>query len=170
MARFQRAQAKRPIVSVKEIVDSVVFIVAAGVTTDIDLVNTVNNYTGTVGTVAIGATILGFYLETSSNNVDNIVGRTDWFICKRPKNRSIGDFPTPGATGGHALRNLIFHESKGIGQGTATTGGGQSTRMREFIKIPRGFRRCAENDKWTIRVGSSENYSFCLKAIYKWYT
>ncbi len=145
------------------------FIVAGGVTTDITIADSVNDYAGGVGDVPLGATILGFYLETSTNNVDNIIGRTDWYICKRDGSRAIGEYPTPGATGGHILRKKIFHESKGIGQGSATTAGGQSTRMREFIKIPRSFRRMGENDKWTIRVGSSENYSFCLKAIYKWY-
>ena len=169
MPRFRRASPKRPIISNKEIIDSVVFIVAGGVTTDIDILNTVNNYTGGVGDCPLGSSVLGFYLETSTSNVDNIVGRTDWFLCKRPGNRVITDYPTPGATGGSPVRKLIFHESKGIGQGAPTTGGGQSIRMREFIKIPKGFRRCGETDKWTIRVSSSENYSFCLKAIYKWY-
>ncbi len=167
--RFNRQQGKRPIVSGKEIVDSVVFIVAGGTTTDIDIATSVNNYTGTVGTVPFGATVLGFYLETSTSNVDNIVGRTDWFLCKRDAGLALTNYPIPGATGGTLRRKMIFHESKGIGQGTATTGGGQSTRMREFIKIPNKFRRFGEDDTWTIRVGSSENYSFCLKCIYKWY-
>ena len=144
-------------------------IVAGGVTTDIDIAVAVNNYTGGVGDVPMGSSVLGFYLETSTNNVDNIVGRTDWYLCKRPGNRGIGDYPSPGATGGSEVRKLIFHESKGIGQGSPTTAGGQSIRMREFIKIPKGFRRFGESDKWTIRIGSSENYSFCLKCIYKWY-
>ena len=170
MARFRQAQtSKRPIVSNKEIVDSVVFIVAAGVTTDIDLATAVNDYVGAVGTCPLGASILGFYLETSTNNVDNIVGRTDWLLVKRDSGLATTNFSVPGASGGNVRRKSIFHESKGIGQGSATTAGGQSTRMREFIKIPRKFRRMGENDAWTIRVGSSENYSFCLKCIYKWY-
>ncbi len=170
MARFQRTQlSKRPINSVKEIVDSVVFIVAAGVTTDIDIATAVNDYAGGVGDVPIGSTINGFYMETSTNNVDNIVGRTDWYLCKRPANNGVVNYPTPGASGGALNRNLIFHESKGIGQGSPTTAGGQSIRMREFIKIPKRFRRMGEADRWTVRVGSSENYSFCLKVIYKRY-
>lgn len=170
MPRYRRFQtSKRPINSNKEIVDAVFFIVAGGVTTDIDIATAVNDYTGTVGTVPTGATVNGFYLETSTSNVDNIVGRTDWYICKRNSGLATSFFPVPGATGGNDRRKFIFHESKGIGQGTATTGGGQTTRMREFIKIPRSFRRFGESDVWTIRVGSSENYSFCLKCIYKVY-
>jgi len=170
MARFRRqGMAKRPIVSNKEIVDSVVFIVAGGVTTDIDLATAVNDYTGTVGTVPLGTSILGFYLEISTNNVDNIVGRTDWFLCKRNGGAGFASFPTPGATGGHVNRKFIFHEEKGIGQGAPTTGGGQSFRTKQFIAIPRSKRRMGELDAWSLRVGSSENYSFCLKCIYKWY-
>lgn len=146
-----------------------VFIVAGGVITDIDIATAVNDYTGGVGDVPLGATILGFYLETSTNNVDNIVGRTDWFIAERKAGITTGNLPTPGSSGGHNQRSNIFHESKGIGQGNTATVGGQTTRMREFIKIPKSRRRMSEGKVWTIRVGSSENYSFCLKCIYKWY-
>jgi len=175
MARFRTSLAKRPVVSNKEIVDSVVFIVAGGVTTDIDLATCVNNYTGTIGQCPLGASILGFYLETSTNNVDNIVSRIDWILIKRTGGLGIANYPTPSSTGGHIHRRWVFHESKGMANaetfdnGTANTAGGQTTRMREFIKIPKRFRRMGEGDAWTIRVGSSENYSFCLKCIYKWY-
>ncbi len=173
--RFGRQSAKRPIVSNKEIVDSVVFIVAGGVTTDIDVATSVNNYLGSVGTMPLGSTLLGFYLEISTNNVDNIVGRTDWFLCKRNGNEPAVNFPVPGASGGHPLRKYIFHEEKGIHQantfdnGAANTAGGQSFRTKQFLAIPKSRRRMGEDDRWTIRVGSSENYSFCMKCIYKWY-
>ncbi len=169
MGRFRRQSGKRPIVSNKEIVDTVLLIVSAGTISDIDIATEVADYTGTVGTVPHGATVLGFYLETSTSNTDNIIGRTDWYLCKRPKGLFTSSFPTPGGTGGHQKRALIFHESKGLQIGNTTTVGGQSTRIREFIKIPKGFRRFAEDDVWTIRVGSSENYAFCMKCIFKWY-
>jgi len=169
MARFRGRGQKRPIVSNKEIVDSVVFIVAGGVTTDIDIASAVNDYTGTVGTCPLGANILGFYLETSTSNTDNIVGRTDWYLVKRTSGISASGFPTPGATGGSQFRKWIFHEEKGIFQGDTATVGGVPSRKTQFIAIPKGKQRMGESDAWTIRVGSSENYSFCLKCIYKWY-
>ncbi len=169
MARF-RTSSKRPINSRKEIVDAIVVAVTGGVTTDVDILDTVNNYNGTVGTVAIGSSVLGFFLETSVSGSDSIIARGDWYICKRNGNRDISDFPVPGSTGGHLLRKFIFHESKGLLQGEQTSLlGGQTTRTREFVKIPRGYRRCGENDKWTIRVGASADYNYCLKAIYKVY-
>ena len=170
MARFRRGQSKRPIVSNKEIVDGTFLLVTAAVTTDIDIAKTVNDYTGTVGTCPLGAKILGFYLETSYNLAQVIVGRLDWYLCKRESGRQIGGFPVPGLTGGTELRKRIYHEAKGIlDGGTTSNAGGQTSKQREFIKIPRGVQRMGENDFWTMRINGSTNYSFCLKCIYKWY-
>jgi len=161
--------AKRPIVSNKEIVDSVSLLVPAGVTTDIDILTTVNNYVGTVGTVPLGAMVLGFYIETSTSATATATTQVDWFLVKRNAALGFGNFPAPGATGGNVRRKFIFHESKGLAQGISATTGGQTNRMREFIKIPKGFRRCGDVDTWSIRVTSASVYNFCLKVIYKWY-
>ncbi len=170
MGRGRRFRSKSPIVSNKEIVDSVVFIVAGGVTTDIAIATAVNDYTGSVGTCPHGANIKGFLVEWSTNNVDNIVSRIDWYLTKVPAGIGLGGMPVPGTTGGNIQRRNIFHEKKGIAQGqSAASLGGQSTRQTEFLAIPKGFQRMAEGQIWGIKVGSSENYSFCLKVIYKWY-
>jgi len=169
MLARMRAQLKRPIVSNKEIVDGTFLIVAGGVTTDIALASTIQDYVGTVGTCPQGTRILGFYVDVSTNNVDNIIGRTDWYLCKVNGGQSITNFPTPGSSGGVFLRKWIFHEEKGIFQGAPTTAGGNASRGRQFLRIPKGYMRMGEGDKWFIRVGSSENYSFCIKCIYKWY-
>lgn len=145
-------------------------IVTAGVTTDINIAVAVNDYGGTVGTCPLGCTILGFYLETSMSNNDSIIGRSDWLLCKRDNGLAATNFPVPGASGGANRRKFVFHESKGIFQGEAiSTLGGQTACTREFIKIPKKFRRMGEGDAWTIRVGSSTDYTHCLKCIYKWY-
>ncbi len=168
--RGNRKLANIPIVSNKEMVDAAFLIVAGGVTTDIQIAAAVNDYTGTQGTCPTNAQIKGFYMETSYANNDSIVGRTDWFLCKRSSGIAITSFPTPGSTGGHELRRLIFHERKGIiTNSSGGTQGGQVSKAVEFIGIPKRFRKMSENDGWFIRVGSSENYSFCLKCIYKWY-
>jgi len=170
MPRRNFQSSKRPIVSNKEIIDTVAFLVTGGVTTDINIASAVNNYTGTIGTQPLGSSLLGFYIETSASNGDSIVNRIDWYLCKRTSGTPFSSFPIPGATGGDVNRKWIFHESKGIGQGEAvSTLGGQTSRMREFIKIPKRFRRMGEADFWSIRVGASTDYNFCLKVIYKWY-
>jgi len=170
VARFRQQLSKRPINSNKEIVDAVTFLIVGGVTTDIDILTTVDDYIGNAGTVPIGSSVNGFYLETSTQINDTILGRLDWYLVKRDNGNSVGNYPLPGATGGHPRRKFIFHESKGLQQGASTaTLGGQTNRMREFIKVPKKFKRCAEADVWTIRVGASVDYSFCLKCIYKRY-
>ncbi len=167
--RFQGKLRNIPIVSNKEVLDAVSLIVAGGVTTDIVVAEAINDYTGTVATCPTNCQIKGFYLETSYNNVDNIVGRLDWYLAKRPSQIAISLFPTPGNVGGNVSRKFVFHERKGIFNGTATTGGGQMSKAVEFIAIPKRFQKMSEGDEWFIRVGASENYSFCLKAIYKWF-
>lgn len=163
----RQGMAKRPINSNKEVVDIVALLVAAGVTTDVDIATAVNSYAGVVGTVPLGSSILGFYLETSTATTDSSVARTDWYLCKRTSLTPFGSFPIPGSTGGSPNRKWIFHESKGLGQGIASGTVGQTTRTREFIKIPKRYRRMGEGDVWSIRVGSSQIYNYCLKAIYK---
>ncbi len=159
-----------PVVSNKEIIDGVFLIVAGGVTTDVSLAAAVNNYTGTVGDVPVNGQVKGFYLETSYANVDNIVGRLDWYLCKKPAGLAIASFPSPGATGGTNFRKYIFHEEKGIfTNGNGTTAGGQMKSTKQFIAIPPRFKKMSEDDAWFIRIGASENYSFCIKAIYKWF-
>jgi len=170
MARFNRRKSLVPIVSNKEVIDGVFLIVTGGVTTDIKIASAINNHIGTVGTMTTNSVIKGFYLETSYNNVDNIIGRLDWYLCKVP---GAGDvitaYPSPGATGGNVHRTRIFHERKGVAQGATDTIGGQVSKSIEFVAIPKKFQKMSEGDEWFIRVGSSENYSFCLKCIYKWY-
>lgn len=139
-------------------------------TTSVDLATAVDNYTGVTGTCPHGSKILGFYLETSYNLAQVIVGVFDWYLCKREAGRAGGDFPTPGTTGGNELRKRIYHERKGIlGGGSSTNQGGQTSKSIEFVKIPRGVQRMGENDIWTLFFRGSTLHSFCLKAIYKWY-
>ncbi len=161
---------KHPIVSNKEVVDVVSLLTAGGTTTTIDVATQINDYTGAIGTMPIGAKILGFYLEISYNLSQVIVGNFDWYLALRQSNRSIGDFPIPGSVGGDKLRKKVFHERKGVlDGGTTSNAGGQTSKSVEFIKVPKGFQRMGELDKWIIQLRGSTSYSFCIKCIYKWY-
>ncbi len=167
MARFRRPQSV--IVANKEIVDGVSLLVTAGVITDSIIATQVNDYIGGVGTMPLGAKIKGFYLEISYNLSQVLVGKFDWYLCKLESLRSLADFPAPGASGGHLLRKRIFHERKGVlDGGTTSNAGGQTAKSVEFIKVPKGFQRMGEGDRWAIRSSGTTNYSLCIKAIYKW--
>ncbi len=166
----RRGGRKQVIVSNKEIVDVVTLLVSAGTVTDVTLASAVNDYTGTVGTCPLGAKILGMYIEASYNLSQVIVGRFDWYLCKRESARAVGEFPAPGATGGHILRKRIYHERKGVlDGGSASNAGGQTAKSVEFIKFPPGVQRMGENDRWSIFFSGSTNHSMCIKCIYKWY-
>jgi len=71
--------ALRPVQTRKEIVDSTLLGVAAGVNSVVDLVTTLNDYVGTVGTVETGSVIKGVYLFVQINN-NAAVSNVDWLL------------------------------------------------------------------------------------------
>ena len=172
MARFRqrRGSGLIPVVSNKEVIDSTVLLAAAAVTTDVDIATAVNGYIGTIGTCPLASSIKGFYLEISYNLNQNIVGAFDWYLAKRQLGQPASAYPVPGTTGGDPFRKRIFHERKGVlDGGNGSNIGGQTSKSVEFIAIPKSFKKMSENDVWFLRFRGTTNYSFCLKAIYKWY-
>lgn len=164
--RYRRALFKRPINSVKNIVDTTSLATAGGTTADVDLATVVNDYTGTANTVPIGAKIAGIYLFVQILNTTTI-GNVDWYVIKTDGN-TIAAAPTPGTTGGNNVRRWILHEEKGIPGSVTATGSGPLT-FRGVIKIPRGRQRMGDNDFIRLRLRSSNEYMYCVKCIYKWY-
>ncbi len=163
VVRFRRDL--RPINSVKNIVDSVNLLVAAGTTTKVILADGVNNYTGGVNEVPIGAKVSSVYLfmqilpSTGTANVD-------WYIWKGPLDLNAG-MPVPGATGGDNNRKWILHEEKGI-PGNAADGAYPLT-FKGVIKLPRGRQRFGENDRLQIDFRGADIHNACIKCIYKFY-
>ncbi len=160
-----RGMSKRPIHSVKNILDGVFIGVAAGVTTIVSLATTVNAYTGAAAEVPIGAKVNGIYLfvqiqpQAAQANVDLYVAK--W------SSGQAGTAPTAGATGGTPQRNKILHEEKGI-PGTFNNGAPPLT-FRSVIRIPRGMRRFAEGDELKLYLRGATAYDACVKCIYKFY-
>jgi len=163
MRMGRRALSLRPVRSVKEIVDGVFLNVAAGVTTDFAVVQSVNDYTGGIGTCPIGAHVKSIYIEASYNGPTGGQARMDWFIGKSPGNNLT--LPIPGATGGDDNRKWIFHESKGM----MPSEEGGIAKKSGWIRVPPKMQRMGEDDRILIRIGASSVYSWCGKTIYKWY-
>ncbi len=163
MARFR--SGLRPINSVKNIVDSTLIGVAAGLGSSVNVATTVNDYTGGVADVPIGCKISSVYLflqilpATGTANVD-------WYIWKGPLNIN-ATMPVPGATGGAIDRKYILHEEKGI-PGNAADGAYPLT-FKGVIKIPRGRQRFGEGDRIQIKTVGADVHNVCLKCIYKFY-
>lgn len=156
---------KRPINSVKNIVDSTTLGVAAAVVTNVNVADAVNDYTGVVSDVPIGAKVAGVYLflQVQQQAVNSNV---DWYIWKGP-NLLTPTMPVPGATGGDPSRKYILHEEKGI-PGPMNNGSPPLT-FRGFIKVPRGRQRFAEGDRMQVKIRGAAVYDTCLKCIYKFY-
>jgi len=161
--RYSRGMALRPIISNKEIVDTTLLSVAAGVTTVTTIASTINDYVGTVGTCPLGSKISSVYLFVQllpTATTDNV----DWFCMKGPQAIVL---PVPGATGGHVARKYILHEEKGI-PGNANDGAYPLT-FKGVIRIPRGRQRMAEGDVIKVSIRGTGVHNACIKAIYKWY-
>jgi len=158
--------SKRPINSVKNIVDSTNIGVAAGVTTDVVLGDAVNNYAGAVTEIPIGARVSAVYLFLQIQP-QAAQGNVDWYFAKVPRGATFVSMPVPGATGGNPDRKLIYHEEKGI-PGTFNNGASPLT-FRGVIKIPKMRQRMGEDDRFGVRFRCSTAYDACVKCIYKFY-
>ncbi len=165
MRRYHRGRglSLRPINSVKEIVDSTLLGVAAGVNSVVTLGTAVNDYTGVVGTFPVGSKVSSVYYFVqiiSATGTANV----DFFVAKSPLALTA---PVPGATGGNVFRKYILHEEKGL-PGNAADGAAPLT-FRGVIKIPRGRQRMAEGDIFFISLRGTDAHNICIKAIYKAY-
>ncbi len=160
-----RGLGKRPINSVKNIIDGVFLAVAGGTITTVTLAQSVNDYVGGATELPTGGTIKGIYLFVQMNQTA-VVSNVDWYIWKGSANLS-GTMPVPGATSGDLNRRYILHEEKGIpGQ---SDNGAPPLTFRGVIKIPRGRQRFGEADVMQLRLRGAGIHNACVKCIYKFY-
>ncbi len=162
--RYRRGSNLRPINSVKNIVDGTFLGVLAATNTDVVVAATVNDYTGGVADVPIGAKISSVFLFVQMISSDSSVSNMDWYIIRKPSGVAL---PTPGAVGGNAARKFVLHEEKGI-PGNALDGAYPLT-FKGVIKIPRGRQRMGEGDQLLVRLRGASEYNACVKCIYKFY-
>jgi len=147
----------------KEIVDSTLLGVLAGVRSTVSVASVVNSYVGTPGTVETGSTIRSLYLFVQilpSSGTANV----DFYVIKKP---SAVVNPLPGNTGGDVARKYILHEEKGI-PGNAADGAYPLT-FKGVIRIPRGRQRMAEGDLIQVVLVGVDAHNLCIKCIYKTY-
>ncbi len=163
MMPYRRGMALRPINSVKNIIDGTFLAVAAGVTTNVVLATTVNDYTGGVTEVPIGAKVSSIYLFVQVLPTAG-TANVDFYVAKKPDGVSL---PVAGATGGSPARKFILHEEKGI-PGNAADGAYPLT-FKGVIKIPKGRQRFAEGDDLILNIRGADIYNACVKCIYKFY-
>ncbi len=121
------------------------------------------------GDVRVGAKINGFFLSIFFIGATGSTtgGSINWYIIKEHANQT-NFLPVPGQTGTSTMRNQIFHEEKGL----AGSEDGTPMAFKGVIVVPRGMRRMREGDAFRIVFkggNDTEEWSFCIKAIYKSY-
>lgn len=163
--RYRAAFFKRPINSVKNIVDDTAIGVASGTQRVVTVAAGTNAYSGGVSEVPIGAKVSHVYIFAQMQP-QAAQGDCDWYIWKGPGTLSAA-MPTPGVTGGDNNRKYILHEEKGI-PGVFNNGSNPLT-FRGVIRIPRGRQRFGENDIIELRAVAPTVYDWCAKFIYKFY-
>ncbi len=166
-----RFSSKRPINSIKKVIDASGATVA-GTVSVIPLVNVTAGAAwvdaGNVD-VPIGCTISSVFLSVFVY-LDQTVGVNapiiDWYIAKNPGTNLT--LPSPGATGASDNRRWILHEEKGLS--SDVTDGGTPMVFKGVIKIPRGRTRFGADDQLVIRLLTPSHQAFfCIKCIYKFY-
>ncbi len=168
---IMRHSNRRPIMSVKKVIDAQGGLVASTVST----VGLLNVTTGAAwvdsanDSVPIGCTVSSMYISVFVF-LDGAIGATtpviDWFFAKSPGNSLT--FPEPGATGGNENRRWIMHEEKGLAP--SIDDGGTPMVFKGVLKIPKGRQRMGNDDSVFISLKSEGHPGFfCVKAIYKFY-
>ncbi len=169
--RFLRAGTKRPVNSIKHILD-VSGVLTGGVASVANIAVAVPNADTTTfkpGDIRVGGTVNGFFLSIFVIGATGapLNGPIDWYIMKTHDGQDAGN-PAPGATGVSSRRNQIIHEEKGL----AGSGDGTPMAFKGVVAVPRGMRRFREGDGWRVTIVSADATSdaqFCIKAIYKSY-
>ncbi len=167
---FRRGYARRPVNSIKHILD-VEGVLSAGIGSQSVIavaVPNVDTSTFKPGDIRTGGTINGFFLSIFSlgSSGASPTGAVNWHLIKLHDQQSS---PDPGNTGISMLRNQIIHEEKGL----VASGDGTPMVFKGVIAIPKGMRRMREGDSWVIFIRSAgqgaTDINFCIKAIYKSY-
>ncbi len=171
MPRFGRmGYAKRPINSIKHVID-VEGVLVAGSDSTSDILVAVDQPTTPFkpGDVMFGSHVSSVFLSifvigATGTGID---GSINWYIAKQRDGQLAGAFPTPGNTGVSSVRNQIFHEEKGL------SGSADGTPMvfKGVVLIPKTFQRIRQGDQMfiRIRINGTADATFCIKAIYKSY-
>ncbi len=175
----RRMMAKRPINSVKHIVDNSSVIAATTNTALLSVAVGVPAYAlADTDGVPVGSMVSSIFLEiffyAEGGEVANEVPLVDWYIIKDPNGVYGVTFdtthlPTPGATGLHANKSKILHEEKGLAGGGDASLAGVPMVFKGVIRIPRGMRRFGQADVLLIAGRANFATKFCAKAVYKHY-
>ncbi len=164
--------AKRPINSLKHVVDFQGGIVAAAAPTIVQLVKGENNpvVESNPEQVNIGSHVNAFYLNiqvaaSSTAALANIY----FFVAGNPGGLiANASYPNGNVVGTSILRKMIFHQEMQMTEKNTTAF--TRTMFRGVILIPKKFRRIGSKDLIILSLFSpGVNFDVCFECIYKEY-
>ncbi len=169
MARYRRMGAMHPINKIKHVVDSSAtvaqavqgnFIVATATDTP-----TLADRTG----VETGSKINGFYIrfEVASNEAVDLgaIPNFYFFIWKNPGGNVTA--PVPNAVGSNDNKRFVIHQEMSMIENKGQ-GSNPRTIFNGVVVVPKGMRRMAPNDQWTIEtLCPALATAQCLQVHYK---
>ncbi len=139
---------------------------AAATRRDVVLANQINDYTGGVADVPLGARIRFVYLFVQCISTGTGTANHDWYVYKRPGVALTTTPMTPGTIGGNKARKFVLHEEKGIPGNSGD--GAYPLTFKGVIKIPYKMQRWGEDDELLLVHISPDTSNLCIKCIYRW--
>ncbi len=165
MPRFRQNMAIRPVHRIKHVVDQQGGLVAGtqgnqNIATTVDapvLANTKECETG--------SKINGFYIKCEVYATSTAALANCYFaLFKNPGGNITA--PAPNNVGVNDNKRFVIHQEMVMMEKNTT--GNPRTLFNGVIKIPRGYRRNAPNDVWTIALLSpGVSVDFCIQCHYK---
>jgi len=155
----------RPIHRIKHVYDEQNALVAGTASTS-NVVTTVDApILANVAEVETGATVNSLFITvecvaTSSAALSNV-----YFIIYKDPGNNIGAIP-PNTVGSSDNKRFVFHQEMVMLQ--EQTGSNPRTVFKGVISIPKGYRRCAPDDRIKIRLlAPGVNLNYCMQVHYK---
>ncbi len=167
---FRRRQGsqKRPVHSIKHIVDQQAGIVLA-VQQEFNLIKAVDApTTANVEEVETGARVNAFFLNVQVAASSTAALANIYFMIYKSQggNISAGTVPNANVVGSSDMKNVVFHQEMLMTEKNTTAF--PRTMFRGVLMIPRHMRRMGINDVIKIAIFSpGVNYDWCHQCIYK---
>ncbi len=167
MARFQRGMAKRPIHSIKHVVD-----IQGGLTVGTQAANfLVDTKDAPVlaneAEVITGSTVNAIYLNVQAYATSTAALANLYMIIMKNPGDNV-TVPAANQVGSSDAKKFIIHQEMVMLENNAT--GMPRIMFKGVLMIPRGYRRFGPDDSLTIALLSpGVTVDFCVQCIYKEY-
>ncbi len=164
-----RRDSKRPINSIKHIIDTSGSLVA-NTPSLTEIIEGQNAYaiTDTNG-VPTGSTVNSFFLNVQIAAKDTVGIPNVYMIVYKNPGSNIGVIPNANNVGVSDFKKQIFHQEMQMTEKNTTAI--PRTLFKGVLRVPRHMRRIGADDTISVQLFAPTNaFDFCLQCIYKHYS